>query len=265
MKQLILDGLPITVDYENIDQASNEEFVAVRRNGLGGSDVSIVLGVNPYSTTSELMASKLRTQMTEEERRVGELSAVRKGRDLEPLVIDKWQRYSGTEILKPAHMYRFKEFPYLKMNFDGIQNTPEQYIPVEVKIITLKGAKNYDFSKAFFDERTAEIRPFLQNYAATNDTIVTKAHNYGIPPYYYTQLQDEMMALKAPYGYLAALYEGDWYLRVFCIHLDASTQNRIIIEGAQFWDKRQILKERQVTMQLASGEISEEEYNNPIE
>ena len=100
-KALDLSGLPIEIDIENIDDViaeSNEEFAMLRRNGLGGSDSSSVLGVNPYTSRAQLIEQKARTTLTEEEKEVGEKVAVRKGRDLEPLIIQKTEKYFGTDI-----------------------------------------------------------------------------------------------------------------------------------------------------------------------
>ena len=63
-KALDLSGLPIEIDIENIDDViaeSNEEFAMLRRNGLGGSDSSSVLGVNPYTSRAQLIEQKART------------------------------------------------------------------------------------------------------------------------------------------------------------------------------------------------------------
>ena len=86
---LDLSELDIEVDIANIDQYPNQEYALLRKNGLGTSDSSIVLGVNPYKSLSDLIAEKCRNYLTEEELEVGDKSAVRKGRELEPLIIHK--------------------------------------------------------------------------------------------------------------------------------------------------------------------------------
>ena len=49
-------------------------------------------------------------------------------------------------------MYVFKDYPYLKMNFDGVNIENERPFPVEIKVATFYGQKHYDPSKAIFSE-----------------------------------------------------------------------------------------------------------------
>ena len=235
---LNMEGLPITVYIENIDEvlANNEDFALTRKNGLGGSDSSAVLGVNPYTSRQQLIQEKARDQLTAEEKAVGDKVAVRKGRDLEPLIIEKATKALGINVFKPSDMYRFTDYPWLTMNFDGVFKE-DQYYPCEIKVVTLYGQKHYDFNKAYYDELEG-LKSIPPNYADSEiNTIETKAMQYGIPPYYYTQLQQEMMALNAPYGLLAVLKDSDWRLNVFFIHQDKYVQSRLITEGWKVWEE----------------------------
>lgn len=240
IKALDLSGLPIKVDIADIDAViaeSNEKFAEARKNGLGGSDSSMVLGVNPFKSRAELIQEKARVGLTEEEKAVSDKVAVRKGRDLEPLIIDKTSNFLGTKVFKPKDMYRFKDYPYLTMNFDGVAEDENGYFPVEIKVVTLYGQKHYNFNKAFFDE-TQGLLPIPENYAMSEiNTIETKAMQYGIPPYYYTQLQQEMMALDADYGYLSVLRDSDWRVFTFYVHKDPFVQSRLITEGYKVWSE----------------------------
>lgn len=240
IKALDLSGLPIEIAIENIDEVlakSNEEFAKLRKEGLGGSDSSMVLGVNPYKSRNELIQEKARDTLTEEEKEVSDKVAVRKGRDLEPLIIDKTSNFLKTEIFKPKDMYRFKDYPYLTMNFDGVAEDENGYFPVEIKVVTLYGQKHYNFNKAFFDE-TQGLFPIPENYAISEiNTIETKAMQYGIPPYYYTQLQQEMMALDSEYGYLSVIRDSDWRIFTFYVHKDPFVQSRLITEGYKVWNE----------------------------
>lgn len=240
-KELDLTGLPIEILVADIDavlEESNEEFALIRKQGLGGSDSSAVLGVNPYNTRTSLIQEKARNQLTQEEKEVGDKVAVRKGRDLEPIIIQKASKFLDLNILKPKDMYRFKEAPWLTMNFDGVsQDNEGDYFPVEIKVVTIYGQKHYDFNKAMFDEAVG-MKNIPINYAISEiNTVETKAMQYGIPPYYYTQLQQEMMALNAPYGLLSVLRDSDWRVFTFYIHQDPHVQSRIITEGYKVWEE----------------------------
>lgn len=221
----------------NIAALENEEYAIKRREGLGGSDASVVLGVNPYKTVDDLVQEKARDTLTAEEKAIGNKTAVRKGRDLEPLIIKKWGDYFNMPIYKPVDMYYCEEFPYLRMNFDGITGKANAYIPVEIKVVTAAGQRHYNISKAIFDDATMLMKPIPEDITQTNNSIAFKAAHYGVPPYYYTQIQQEMMASGAPYGYIATLHDTSWTFYTYFIHRDIKVQNAIITEGWKTWNK----------------------------
>lgn len=236
--KLDINRIPAVVDVADIDQLPNEQYALLRKNGLGGSDSSCVLGVNPYKTLTELIKEKCRNYLTEEELAVGNELAVRKGRDLEPLIIQKASKALGVKIIKPSDMYRHKDYPYLKMNFDGVLDLPEQYIACEIKVVTSRGEKHYAPIKAIYHEREGWLTDNVPHYEDSNNSIQTKAAQYGIPPYYYTQLQQEIMFTgDAPYGYLAVLLEKTWNICIFKVWRDQKCINDIIVQGGLTWDR----------------------------
>jgi putative phage-type endonuclease len=243
---LDLTNLPIEVSIPNIDLVDNDTFIKVRRDGFGGSDSSVVLGVNPFKTKEELIQEKLRTEPTAEEKAIGEKVAVKKGRDLEPLIIQKFQNAFKQETFKPADMYRFKDYPYLTMNFDGVTGTPNQYIPAEIKVVTMYGEKHYDVTKAMFNELEG-FKAIPEDVSTKNWSIENKAAYYGIPPYYYTQVQQEMMALNAPFGHLSVLLDRTWVMYTFYIYQDIMVQHALITEGYRLWNIIQKAKAQNIT------------------
>lgn len=238
---LDLSELDLEVDIANIDQYENKDYALLRKNGLGTSDSSIVLGVNPYTSKSDLITEKCRNYLTENELEVGDKSAVRKGRELEPLIIHKHSQIMDRRIIKPIDMYRHKDYPYIKFNFDGVidklynDDGTYQYIPDEIKVVTLYGVKHYQPKKATFSEFTGwnTIPP---HYEKENATIEQKAAMYGIPPYYYTQLQQQIFGLNAPYGFLTVMFEKDWQIHSWLVWRDQKMINQLIIEDTKTWD-----------------------------
>lgn len=238
---LDLSELDLEVDISNIDQYKNQDYALLRKNGLGTSDSSIILGVNPYHTRADLIAEKCRNYLTEEELAVGDKGPVRKGRELEPLIIHKHSEIMNRRIIKPIDMYRHKDFPYIKFNFDGVidklynDDGTYQYIPDEIKVVTMFGMKHYQPKRATFSEFTGwnEIPP---HYEKENLTIEKKAELYGIPPYYYTQLQQQIFGLKAPYGFLTVMFEKDWQIHSWLVWRDDKTISQLIIEDTKTWD-----------------------------
>lgn len=239
--KLDLSQLDIEIDIENIDQYPNKEYALLRKNGLGTSDSSIVLKVNPYKTPSDLIAEKCRNYLTEEELEVGDKSSVRKGRDLEPMIIFKNSQIMDRHVIKPVDMYRHKDYPFIKFNFDGVldklynDDGTYQYIPDEIKVCTIFGQKHYQPKKATFQEGKGwDIIP--PHYEEENVTIEQKAAMYGIPPYYYTQLQQQIFGLNAPYGFLTVLFERDWLIRSWFVWRDQKVINKLIVEDSKVWN-----------------------------
>lgn len=233
---LDLTNTALELYYPDVDLLKSEDFTLIRRDGFGGSDSSYLCNVNPYDSLTNIIDQKARTKLTQEELEVGNQIAVIKGNDLEPLIIKKFEQVMGMKCWKPTDMYRFKDFPYLKMNFDGVTGTPKQYIPVEIKVVTKRGERHYNECLAYYTSQRG-FSSIPQNYSIAENSIQTKAAQYGIPPYYYTQLQDEMMALNAPYGYLCTLWESSWTVHMYFIWRDPETQHTIIINGSKAWDR----------------------------
>lgn len=243
---LDLSELNIEIDVANIDQYPNEQYALLRKDGLGTSDSSIVLGVNPYTTKSELINEKCRDYLTEEEMAVGDKAPVRKGRELEPLIIHKTKQILGRDVIKPIHMYRHKDYPYIKFNFDGVmekvilENGHYQYIPNEIKVVTIYGQKHYDATKAWFRESKG-FQMIPENYSELNISIEQKAALYGIPPYYYTQLQQQIFGCDnkdnlTPFGYLSVLFEKTWEVHTYFVWRDQKVINQLIVEDTKTWN-----------------------------
>lgn len=240
--KLDLTDLDLEIDVADIDQYPNEQYALLRKRGLGTSDSSILLGVNPYTTYAELIQEKCRSFLTPEEKAVGDKAAVKKGRDLEPIIIEKHSKIVGTRILKPTDMYRHKDYPWVKFNFDGVIDKIDlpsgkmQYIPDEIKVVTMYGQKHYDPTKAYFRESQG-FKTIPENYSITNNSIETKAAMYGIPAYYYTQLQQQIFGLNAPFGYLTVMFDTLWEVISFFVWRDDATIQQLLINGYKAWDQ----------------------------
>ena len=77
--------LNISNVYADTRKMSREEWLESRRNGIGGSDASAILGVNPYSSPLKVYMDKICKGVEEEEN-----EAMRQGTDLEQYVADRF-------------------------------------------------------------------------------------------------------------------------------------------------------------------------------
>ena len=222
---------------------SDDEYALARRQGLGASDSSVLLGVNPYKQKSDLIIEKRSTVITEEERAIKKKDAVRKGFDLEPLILQKYVALTGDiEPIKPKSMFQITDTPCLTINFDGVTCTKNDecpyLIPVECKFVTTYGDKYYNKEHALqreFGECT--LHRNCRPYGDLTDRIKAKAEQVGIPPYYYTQVQQQIYGLGSPYGLLCALHDKGWETVLYFIPRDEECIRNIIISGVKTWTK----------------------------
>lgn len=239
-------SVDLKIAFRNVDQLSSEEYALIRKDGIGASDIAAVLGINPYKTTQQLFEEKLNTIISPEEKQISNIPAVRKGIDLEPLILNKLEKFFNNTIIKPKNMYKLAAYPFIKINYDGVIKEYNNYIPVETKVLTYIGEKNYNPTKAFFREGEGfQLIPDDLSYLTLS--ISEKAGQYGIPVIYYVQLQTQMMGFNANYGYLGVLPEKDWLMKIYYIWKDEELQSQIIIECYKFWIK--ILNARGLTFE----------------
>ena len=226
MKDTILAIGVLKVAIPNIQNMSHEEYALARKDYFGASDSSILCGVNLYKTMEQLIAEKNAKYITEEEKEVGEKAIVRKGYDLEPIILDKAAAELQTEIFKPEDMFKFKDVDGLSVNYDGVTVAPavNKWVPVEAKLVSKYGEKYYNKTVSQSDAMAVDMRVEGESL---DQHIKRKALKFGIPAYYYTQVQQEIAGLNAPYGYLAALFDESWTFKLFYIKRDDYVINSI--------------------------------------
>ena len=196
MKDLIVDKGVLKVAVDNIQSMSHEDYALKRKNFFGASDSSILCGVNLYKTLDELLKEKNNKYITKEEKEVGEKAIVRKGYDLEPIILNKAEECLKTcekyiTLYKPEHMYKFRNIDGLSVNYDGVLVKPNNVlVPVEAKLVSKYGEKYYNKDRTI--EENAALEAVLES-TEMEAHIKKRALRIGIPAYYYTQVQQEMM------------------------------------------------------------------------
>ena len=217
IEQLIQDLDILEVAVEDVQSMDHEQYALVRKDYFGASDSSILCGVNLYKNLDQLIVEKNNKFITKEEMEVGEKPIVRKGYDLEPIILDKAEAELESKVYKPKDMFRFKNVDGLSLNYDGITVKDEVLIPVEAKLVSKYGEKYYNKLVKEEVSKAIDMRPEGTNLESH---IKRKALRLGIPAYYYTQVQQEIAGINAPYGYLAAMFDETWTFKLFYIPRD---------------------------------------------
>ena len=223
LRQAILELGKLEIAIEDIQSMSHDDYALARKNYFGASDSSILCGVNLYKTLDELLKEKNNKFITDEERKIGEKPIVKKGYDLEPIILDKAEQelnalgHKGL-LYKPRDMFRFVDTDGLSVNYDGVLVEEDKpLIPVEAKLVSRYGEKYYN--KQITHEQAKALDVSVEG-SNLEQHIKRKALKLGIPPYYYTQVQQEISGLDAPYGYLAAMFDDSWSFKLYYIPRD---------------------------------------------
>ena len=220
MRGIITSKGILEVAIPDIQSMSHDEYALARKNFFGASDSSILCNVNLYKTLPELLIEKNNKFITDEERAVGEKPIVRKGYDLEEIILNKASAELGLEIHKPQDMFKFKDVDGLSVNYDGVTVIGEDLIPVEAKLVSKYGEKYYNKNITVDEIKNA---PPTTVCTEIDVHIKRRAARLGIPAYYYTQVQQEIAGTDAPYGYLAALFDETWTFHLYYIPRDEYT------------------------------------------
>lgn len=214
---IIIEKLPdlsVVADAAVLLAAEDDSYAMLRHIGFGASDSSKLLGINPFTKLEELLDEK--RNLKPGDPAIQNKATVRKGKELEDLIMQKASKHLGIEIFKPKNMYKYKS-TRLTTNFDGVCLIKNQLIPVEIKLCSSQGRKYYDFNKAISEDIT---NPKWTTTLSALNTIKTRDKNCNFPIYYYTQLQQQMMFLNSPVGILAVLDDYTWTMRYFCVVSD---------------------------------------------
>ncbi len=97
-----------------------EDWLEYRKQGIGGSDASVVCGINRYKSPVELWMEKT-GQLPHQE--AGE--AAYWGTQLEPFVRAEFTKRTGIEVSRRNELLQSEEHPFMLANLDGICEVPD--------------------------------------------------------------------------------------------------------------------------------------------
>lgn len=97
------------------EKMEREEWLALRKTGIGGSDAGTVCGINPYSSAMKLFYDKTGKEVEEQEN-----EAMRQGHDLENYVAQRFTEATGLKVRRSNYMYRNTEYPFMIADVDRL-------------------------------------------------------------------------------------------------------------------------------------------------
>ena len=161
----------ILVSTENLPYA---DWLEYRKLGIGGSDASVVCGINRYKSPVELWMEKTNQLQAQE---AGE--AAYWGTQLESIVRSEFTKRTGIEVRKLDVILQSEEHPFMLANLDGICEVP-------------------DLGTCIFEAKTASA----YKAAEWEDTI---------PDEYQLQIQHYMAVTGYKGAYIAVLIGGNTF------------------------------------------------------
>lgn len=106
--------------FEVIPFETREEWLELRRLGIGGSDAAGVLGVSPFSSPVSVFADKVLGSDDKDNEQMYW------GRTLEPVILAHYGRETGREVRADGRLLRSREWPFMQVTLDGLQSCPER-------------------------------------------------------------------------------------------------------------------------------------------
>lgn len=179
-------------------ELSREEWLKYRRCGIGGSDVSIIAGINPFKSAYQLWMEK--TGQAEPEQTDSDFAHF--GTLLEPIVRKEFTARTGIKVRRRHAILQSEEHPFMIADLDGVINENGRM--------------------AVFEAKTASA--YKQ-----------EVWENGIPAAYMLQVQHYMAVTGAGKTYIAALVGGN---RFFCHEVirDDGMIAKITAMEQHFWE-----------------------------
>jgi putative phage-type endonuclease len=155
-------------------QAGSDEWLALRKTGIGGSEVAAICGLSKWTSPYTLWCQK--TGRISDS--VAPNDAMEWGNRLEPVIIDKFEsEHPELRVYRDVGTWRHKDREFQVTNPDAIYETEDG----ELGILEIKTAMYEDDWKE------------------------------GVPRYYETQVQWYMQTFGIKRGYVAVLFHGNSY------------------------------------------------------
>ena len=94
---------------------SREDWLRLRKSGIGGSDAGAICGLNPYASPMSVYRDKTSGDISDTDN-----EAMRQGRDLEDYVARRFMEATGLKVRRSNMMYRSEDHPCMIADVDRL-------------------------------------------------------------------------------------------------------------------------------------------------
>ena len=177
---------------------TREEWLKYRTKGIGGSDVSIIAGINPFKSVHQLWLEK--TGQVEPEEEGSEYTHF--GTLLEPIVRKEFMERTGIKVRQKHMLLQSEEHPFMFADLDGVINENGELCIFEAKTASA-------YKQEVWEEE--------------------------VPAPYILQVQHYMAVTGAKKTYIAALVGGNHFF-YHEVERDEEMIAKIIVMEKYFWE-----------------------------
>lgn len=210
------------------DNLSYEDWLKYRRQGIGGSDVSSILGINKWVSCIELWLDK-----TNQKHRSTETNeAMEWGTILEPVIRNHFSVVTGKSVKEVTAILQHPKYHFMLADVDGI-TSDDNGNPAVLEIKTANEYKRDEWAD-------------------------------GIPAYYQTQVQHYLCVTGLSKAYVAVLIGGSSF-RIYEVDADIDIQRMLISVEKDFWNKVQNMIRPDIDGSDASKELLDHIYRGGVE
>lgn len=175
----------------------NEQWLADRRKGIGGSDAAAVLGLSKWKTPLDVYLDK-RGEVAD----TPDNEAMLWGRALEPVIRQQYAERTGRVVRVPDGILQHQDHPFMLASLDGITD--------DRRVVEIKTARTgQDWGEAGSDE---------------------------VPVAYLLQVQHYMAVTGYAVADVAVLIGGSDF-RLYEVPADAELQQMLVDGEAAFWQR----------------------------
>lgn len=178
-------------------EISREEWLNYRRNGIGGSEAAIVVGLNRFGSPLQLWASKMGIGTEPEETEV-----MRQGTDFEEYVARRWMEATGKKVRRRNYIFRNTDYPHSIADID--REIIGENAGLECKTTSVYNKSDFESGE--------------------------------IPPTYYVQCQHYMAVMGYDRMYLAVLVLSKAFYH-FCIERDNEEIAALMKKEGDWWEE----------------------------
>ncbi len=125
---------------------NHEQWLELRKKGIGGSEAAAIIGLTPYITPYKLWAEKTGRLPEQEDN-----EAMRQGRDLEEYVAKRFEEATGKKVRRQYNMLMHDKYDFIHGNID--RQVIGEKAGLECKttsIMNLKKFKNGEFPDNYY-------------------------------------------------------------------------------------------------------------------